>query len=106
MYSYATRDERDSLAHGQDSLNGDVHNHQTLRAQLVRQNLQRVADEQTTPAEGVEDTKDPDKEDLDVTGGRVCVSRDWLSSNHDIVLGRVLVNGGTNRVADEAYHHT
>lgn len=47
----------------QGSVDEDIHEHKTLGAQLVREDLDGVADEQTGPGERVEDTEEPDEED-------------------------------------------
>lgn len=48
---------------GQGDLDGQVHDHETLGTQVVRQHLDGVADEQTGPCERVEDAEDPDEHD-------------------------------------------
>ena len=53
---------------GQGTLNRNIHDHETLGAQLVGQNLDGVADEQTRPGEGVEEREDPDEGDHGVVG--------------------------------------
>jgi hypothetical protein len=52
----------------ESALNGQVHDHKTLGTQLVRQDLNGVADEQTGPGERVEDLEEPDEEDHGVAG--------------------------------------
>lgn len=47
----------------QTGLDADVHDHEPLGAQLVRQDLDGVADEQAGPGERVKDAVDPDEED-------------------------------------------
>ena len=78
---------------GKDSLNGDVHDHETLGTQSIRKDLECVSDEETRPGECVEDTEDPDAGNLDVTSSLVG-------------LARVLVDGGGDGPADEGHAHT
>lgn len=80
-------------ADSKDSLDSDVHNHQTLSTKAVGQNLESVCDQQTGPGERVEDAKDPDEGDLRVAGA--CV-----------LFTRVLVNGARDGPADEVDDHT
>lgn len=49
-------------------LDEDVHDHETLGAEAVGENLNGVADEETGPGERVEDAKDPDEEDHGLVG--------------------------------------
>jgi hypothetical protein len=49
---------------GEDSLDGDVHDHDTLGTEMERQDLQSIGDKETRETDGVEDTEDPDKDNL------------------------------------------
>ena len=73
---------------GEDSLHSDVHDHETLSTESVRQNLESVGNEQTRPGESVEDTEDPDEWNLSVTGCGVGVAG-------------VLIDGAGDGPADE-----
>ena len=53
---------------GERGLNAEVHDHQALGAEPVRENLDGVADKQTGPGERVEDLEDPDEEDHGLVG--------------------------------------
>lgn len=53
---------------GEGGLDEDVHDHETLGAEAVGENLNGVADEETGPGERVEDAKDPDEEDHGLVG--------------------------------------
>lgn len=55
---------------GQGALDPDVHDHETLGTELVRQDLNGVADEQARPGEGVKDAENPDEEDHGVVCAR------------------------------------
>lgn len=77
----------------ENSLNSDVHDHETLSTESVRKNLKSVGDEKTRPGESVEDTVDPDEGDLGVTGSFVA-------------LARVLVGGAGDGPAHERDDHT
>ena len=68
------RDGVGLVADGEDGLDCDVHDHQTLGAETEGQNLESVGDEQTGPGDGVEDAENPDDGDLDVSGGLVGVA--------------------------------
>ena len=60
---------------GEDGLDSDIHDHDTLGAQVERQDFQCVGDEQTRETNGVEDTEDPDEGDLsDTVGGRTALN--------------------------------
>ena len=78
---------------GENGLDGDVHDHETLGTEAEGQDLQRVGNEQTGPGDGVEDSEDPDDGDLHVAGGFVGVAR-------------VLVHGGCDGPDGEHDHHT
>ena len=49
---------------GQDGLDCDVHDHDTLGTEMERQDFQGIGDKETRETNGVEDTKDPDKDNL------------------------------------------
>ena len=51
-------------AEGEGGLDGDVHDHHALGAEVEGQDLEGVGDEQTGEANVVEDAKDPDENDL------------------------------------------
>jgi len=53
---------------GQGGLDRHVHDHEALGAELVGQDLNAVADEETGPSEGVEDAEDPNEEQHGVVG--------------------------------------
>jgi len=53
---------------GEGGLDENVHDHETLGAEPVGENLNGVADEETGPGERVEDAKDPDEEDHGLVG--------------------------------------
>lgn len=53
----------------QCSLDGQVHDHKSLRSQLVRENLERVCDEEARPGKCVEDAEEPDEDDLGIPSG-------------------------------------
>lgn len=71
-------------------LDGQVDNHETLGTQLVRQDLDGVADEETGPREGVEEAKQPDEEDHGVVGAGRAV---------------LLVQAGRQGPEDEGHEH-
>lgn len=48
---------------GEGELDDQVQNHHSLGAELICQNLERVADQETGPGDGVKDSKQPDEED-------------------------------------------
>lgn len=54
-------------------LNGNVQDHETLSTERVGENLNTIANEETRPAGGVEDTVEPDKENHGVVGSRSLV---------------------------------
>lgn len=62
------RDGVGLTAHGENSLNSDVHDHETLGTKGIWQNLESVGNEQTGPGKGIEDTKEPHKGNLCVSG--------------------------------------
>ena len=82
----------DLLSKNQRCLHRQVHNHNTLGAQAVGQDLERVGDEQTRPGNGVEHREEPDEHDLRVAG-----SVDILGSFED---------GGNNSPCEEHENHT
>jgi hypothetical protein len=49
---------------GEDGLNGDVHNHNTLGAEVEGQDLEGIGNEETRETNGVEDAEDPDEDNL------------------------------------------
>ena len=49
---------------GEDGLDGDVHDHDALGTEVERQDFEGIGDKQTRETNGVEDTEDPDKDDL------------------------------------------
>lgn len=53
---------------GEDSLDGNVHDHKTLGTECVGQNLKSVGDKQTRPGKSIADTKEPYKRNLCVSG--------------------------------------
>lgn len=53
---------------GESALDGQVHDHETLGAELVGEDLDGVADEETGPGERVHDAEDPDEEDHGLVG--------------------------------------
>ena len=75
---------------GQGGLDGQVHDHETLGTELVRQDLDRVADEQTGPGERVEDGENPNEEKHGVVGAGGAL---------------LFVEGGGERPEDEGAEH-
>lgn len=59
------------LSNGKDGLNGDVHDHHALSAEMEGQNLKGVGDKQTRETDVVEDTEHPDEDELSVSAARV-----------------------------------
>ncbi len=51
-------------AESQRGLDGDVHDHDTLGTQMERKDLESVRDKQARETDVVEDTEDPDEDDL------------------------------------------
>jgi hypothetical protein len=49
---------------GENGLNGDIHDHHTLGAEVERQDFEGIGDKETRETNRVEDTKDPDKDNL------------------------------------------
>ena len=49
---------------GENGLNRNVHDHHTLGTQLERQDFEGIGDKKTRETNGVEDAKDPDKDNL------------------------------------------
>lgn len=80
-------------ANGEDSLDGNVHDHKTLGTECVGKNLESIGDKQTRPGKGIAYTKEPDKRNLCVPGTLVC-------------LAGVLVDGAGDGPANETHHHT
>lgn len=56
------------IPHHQRGLDRQVHDHQPLGSQLIRQDLQGVRDQEARPRQGVEDVEHPDEDDLRVPG--------------------------------------
>ena len=83
--------KKNLLSENQWCLYRQVHNHDTLGAQAVGQNLDRVGDEKTRPGNGVEYREEPDKDDL------------WVAGSLDI-LGS-FVNGGNDSPGEEHENH-
>lgn len=54
------------ITEGQNRLDGDVHDHHTLGAEMEGEDLEGVGDEQTGEADVVEDTEEPDEDKLRV----------------------------------------
>ena len=52
----------------QGGLDSQVHDHDSLGSELVWENLKSVGNEKTGPGERVEDTEEPDENDLRVSG--------------------------------------
>lgn len=75
---------------GQGSLNREVHDHETLGTQLVRQDFDGIADEQTGPGERVEDAENPNEDDHGVVGTGLVV---------------LVVEGRGERPEDEGAEH-
>lgn len=74
----------------QSTLHASLNHEQTLGPQLVRQDLNGVADEQTGPSHGVHDVEDPDEGDHGVVGARGAL---------------LLVQGGCESPEDEGDEH-
>lgn len=53
---------------GEGTLNGHVHDHETLATESVGEDLDGVANQQTRPGERVEDAEDPDEENHGLVG--------------------------------------
>lgn len=56
------------VVEAQSGLDADVEDHETLGTQLVGQNLNGVADQETGPGQGVHDVEDPDEDNHGVVG--------------------------------------
>lgn len=80
------------VAEGQDGLDGDVHEHHALGAQLEGQDLEGVGDEHAGEADVVEDAEEPDEDELGPAGGGVAHAR-------------VLVEGAADGPAGEGDDH-
>lgn len=93
------RDRVCLTANSEDGLDGDVHDHEALATEAVRQDLEGVCDEQARPGKTVEDAKHPDERDLSVTGACIVVA-DARS-----LLSAVLVHGACHGPADEVDDH-
>lgn len=65
-------DRVDLVVHNERDVDGDVHDHHTLGAELEGQDLDGVGDEQTGPGEGVADTVEPEEDDDGDAGALVC----------------------------------
>lgn len=59
------------VAKGQDGLDGDVHDHHALGAEVEGQNLEGVGDEEAGEADVVGDAEEPDEDELGPAGGGV-----------------------------------
>lgn len=81
------------LANGENSLDGNVHNHHALSTEMEGQDLESVGNEETRETNVVEDTEDPDEDKLGI-------SRAGVGS-----VG-VLVDGTSDGPADESTDHT
>lgn len=96
MFPYTTGAERRGyvLANGEDSLDGNVHDHHALSTEVERQNLKSVGNEETGETNGVEDTEEPDEGQLGIAGTLVgdldTVGELLRDGNLDL---RVLVDG-------------
>ncbi len=77
----------------ENSLNSDVHDHETLGTESIRKNFESVGNKQTRPSERIADTEEPDEWNLSVAGCGVAVAG-------------VLVDGAGNGPADETDDHT
>jgi len=71
------------ISDGQDSLNGDVHDHETFGTESEWQDLESISNQETRPGDSVEDTEDPDDWDLNVTSGLVGLARVFVDSGGD-----------------------
>lgn len=80
----------DVVVDGQGDLDGQVHDEDTLGAELVGEDLDGVGDEEARPGEGVGDAVQPDEDDVGV-------------ADADDVLGGVLLAGDGG--ADEEEQH-
>lgn len=80
------------VAEGEDGLDGDVHEHHALGAQLEGQDLEGVGDEHAGEADVVEDAEEPDEDELGPAGGGVAQPR-------------VLVEGAADGPAGEGDDH-
>lgn len=74
------------------SLDGDVHDHETLGSKSVWENLESIGDKKARPGEGVEDTEDPDEGNLSVASRLVSP------------VG-ILVDGASDGPGDEGADH-
>lgn len=54
----------DLLSESQDGLDCQVHDCHSLSTEVIGENLERVGNQQTGETDIVEDTEDPDKDDL------------------------------------------
>ncbi len=87
------RGECNILSESEDGLDGDVHDHHTLGTEVEGEHLEGVGDQEAGVADIVEDTEDPDEDELGVAGAGVG-------------LTRVLVDGTGDGPADEGSNHT
>ena len=92
IYGIGFRPGINELGEGEDGLHSDVHDHHTLSTEMERQDLESIGDQETGKANVVEDSKEPDEDELGVTGTRVQQ------------IG-VLVHGAGDGPEDEAYDH-
>lgn len=86
------RDRVDVLVEEQRQVNGEPHAVHALSADVVRQNLNSVSDQQTRPGHVVETVVDEDKRDFAVCGGGVARSGNDIS--FCVAEGRFLDCGG------------
>ena len=84
-------DRVDLVVHDEGDVDGDVHDHHALGAELERQDLDGVGDEQTGPGEGVAHTVEPEEDDDGDAGA--------------LVRGLAVLRAGDGR-GHEAQEHT
>lgn len=94
------------VVEGEGSLDDEVDEHETLGTQLVGQDLDGVADEETGPGEGVEEAEEPDEEDHGVVGawGAVLLVQTGAESpedeGHEHAAGRGEEDGTATELVD------
>ena len=76
-----------------DSLNSDIQNHHALSTETEGKNLQSVSDQEARKADIIEDTEEPDEDDLGIAGASVG-------------FARVLVDSTSNCPAYKRNYHT
>jgi hypothetical protein len=59
------------VTQGKNGLDGDVHNHHSLGAELEWQDLQGVGNEQAGETNVIEGTEEPDEDELSVAGADI-----------------------------------